>query len=379
MRFFPLVWAGLWRKPVRTVLTATCIVIAFVLLGLLQGVNAGFERAIARANRNALVVQARIPGGDPMPISFVDKIARISGVTDVAPRSYFYYSHGEAEGVGALATEPAVFFRLMTAYVATAESLDKMRSTRSGMLATGPLLEALHWRVGDTVTVGSEMLKTDGSGAWAFTIVGMIETPEAKMPAYLSIINYDYFDQYRFENRSTADAFYVRIADSTKAVTMSKAIDRFFANSSHETRTRSQQARAESAAKQMGDVKFFTNAIMGAVLFTLAFLTGNTLRQQLQDRSREFAILKSMGYAGGHVLGVTLAEALLLYIPPALLGLGIARLLAPLWAESFGRILVSPAVAIAGLICAAGLAFIGAILPAANLARMPVVFALGRR
>src|SRR5687768_13490603 len=106
MRFLPLVWVGLWRRPVRTVLTAICIVIAFVLLGLLEGVNAGFQRAIAHANRNALVVQTRVRGGAPMPISSVEEIRRVPGVTDVAPRSYFYYSHGEAEGVGALATSP---------------------------------------------------------------------------------------------------------------------------------------------------------------------------------------------------------------------------------------------------------------------------------
>jgi putative ABC transport system permease protein len=379
MRFLPLVWVGLWRRPVRTVLTALCIVIAFVLLGLLEGVNAGFQRAIAHANRNALVVQTRVRGGAPMPISSVEEIRRVSGVTDVAPRSYFYYSHGEAEGVGALATRPEVFFRLMTAFVTTSESLDAMRSTRSGMLATVPLLEALHRKVGDTVTVRSEMLKIDGSGAWTFNIVGVIEVPEAKAPAYLSVINYDYFDQYRVKNRSTADAFYVRINDPTKAVITSKAIDRIFANSSHETRTRSQQARAESAAKQMGDVKFFTNAIMGAVLFTLAFLTGNTLRQSLQDRSREFAVLKAIGYSGGHVLGLAFAEALLLYLPPALLGLGIARLLAPLWIEAFGSIVVSLEVAVAGLFCAACLAFVGVVLPAWSLSRMPVAFALGKR
>lgn len=379
MKFFPLVWAGLWRKPVRSFLTAICIVIAFVLLGLLQGVNAGFDRAIANANRNTLVVQTRVRGGANMPISSIDEIRKISGVKEVAERAYFYYTQGDADGVGALATVPDVFFRLMTAFVATKEGLDAMRSTRSGMLVTVPLLEALHWKIGDTVTVRSQMLKTDGTGDWTFKIVGTIATPQSNAPVWLSVINYDYFDQNRVDNRDTAEVFYVRIDDPTKAVVTSKAIDRIFANSSHETRTRSQQARAESAAKQMGDVKFFTNAIMGAVLFTLAFLTGNTLRQSLQDRSREFAVLKAMGYSGGHVLSLAFAEALLLYLPPALLGLGIARLLAPLWQEVVGRIVVSPGVAAAGLICAASLAFMGAALPASRLSRMPVAHALGKR
>jgi putative ABC transport system permease protein len=123
-------------------------------------------------------------------------------------------------------------------------------------------------------------------------------------------------------------------------------------------------------------VRLFTNAIMAAVLFTLAFLTGNTLRQSLQDRSREFAVLKVLGYSGNHVLSLAFAEALMLYLPPALVGLGLARLLAPLWKEDFGSIVVSPGVAMMGLSCAAILAFVGAALPVWNLARVPVAGAL---
>jgi putative ABC transport system permease protein len=371
--------SGLRRKPIRTFLTAFAILIAFVLLGLLQGVNAGFRRAIAQANRNVLVVQTRVRGGAPMPVSSVDQILNVPGVKEVAQRSYFYYSHGDADGVGALATVPDAFFRLMTTFVATKESIDAMRATRNGMLVTVPLMEALHWKVGDNVTVRSEMLNTEGTGAWAFQVVGTITTPQARAPSYVSVINYDYFDQYRAKDRNTADAFYVRIDDPTKAVATSKAIDRIFANSSHETRTRSQQARAEAAAKQMGDVQFFTNAVMCAVLFALAFLTGNTLRQSLQDREPEFAVLKAVGYSRTHVLGLSFAEALVLYLPPAVLGLGIARLMAPLWKEAFGSIVVSPDVAVAGLCCAVGLALLGAALPSLSLSRTPVAFALARR
>jgi hypothetical protein len=55
MKFLPLVWAGLWRRPVRAILTGLCIAIAFLLLGLLDGVNAGFAKAIADAHRDLLV------------------------------------------------------------------------------------------------------------------------------------------------------------------------------------------------------------------------------------------------------------------------------------------------------------------------------------
>jgi putative ABC transport system permease protein len=375
LKFFPLVWAGLWRRPVRSILTGICIVIAFVLLGLLQGVNAGFDRAIAGSDRDMLTTRPRVRGGAHMPISAMDEIRKIPGVKDVTLRAYFQGLRGEDEGIAAIATEPDVYFRLLP-IVPTKEGLAAMRTTRNGMLVTVPLLEQWGWKIGDTVTFDSPTQKTDGTNKWAFRIVGTIDTPR---PGYFGIINYDYLNESRVEDRNTAEQFYTRIDDGTKAVATSAAIDRLFANSSHETTTMSRQAGAERQAKQMGDIKFVSNSIMAAVLFTLAFLTGNTLRQSLEDRSREFAVLKAVGYSGAHVLALAFGEALLLYLPPALLGLGIARLLAPLWRESFGSIFVSPAVAVAGVLCAICLAFIGAALPASSLSRMQVAFALGKR
>jgi len=378
MKLFPLVWAGLWRRPLRSILTCGCIAIAFLLLGLLEGINAGFAKAIAEAHRDLLATYTRVRGGAPMPISAMAKIQSISGVVDVAPRAYFLGSFGEAvpnNMVAALATDPDGFFRIRPGFLVTKEGLSAMHQNRAGMLATPGLLRWFGWKVGDAVTLRSQILKTDGSAEWVFYIVG---TPEAisDPSATLGIVNYAYLDESRVRDRGTAEMFYERIADPTKAVATAAAIDRIFANSSHETRTRSDQERAQFQAKQMGDVRFFTNAIMGAVLFTLAFLTGNTLRQSIHERIPEFALLKALGYTDSHVLSLALAEALLLYIPPAVLGLLLAYLAAPLAKEDIGSIVVSPAVALAGLACAGLLAIVGVAPPALSLSRMSVTRAL---
>jgi putative ABC transport system permease protein len=382
MKFLPLVWAGLWRRPVRTILTGLCIAIAFLLLGLLDGVNAGFAKAIADAHRDLLVTNTRVRGGGQMPISAMTTIQNIPGVKDVAPRAYLMGSYRDPAAknmVGAIATQPELFFGLRPFFSVTRENLDAMRETRAGLLATPALLNDFGWKVGDTVTLHSQTLKTDGSRDWAFHIVGTFDSIKDPGRASFGIINYAYLDEYRVENRGTAETFYVRIADPTKAIATAAAIDQIFANSSHETRTRSDQERAEYQAKQMGDVEFFTNSIMGAVLFTLAFLTGNTLRQSLHERIPEFAVLKALGYSNGRVFSLGVAEALLLYLPPAVLGLVLAYLLAPLAKENIGAIVVSPAVATAGMLCAGLLAVIGAALPARRLARMSVAAALGKR
>jgi putative ABC transport system permease protein len=383
MKFLPLVWAGLWRRPARTIFTALSVTIAFLLFGLLQGVNAGFTRAIARAHRESLVVNTRVRGGVPMPIASMEQMKRIPGLKEVAPRAYFT---GNARGadpgnyLAALATVPDIFFHVTAANIFTSkEALAAMRTTRSGMLVTPPLLEQYGWKIGDTVPLQSDILKTDGSKTWTFQIVGTMQTPNAVTKSYFAVINYDYFNSYRVENRDTAEMFYVLIADPTKAIATGAAIDRIFANSSHETHTRSMQERAEYQAKQMGDVGLFTDAIMIAVMFTLAFVTGNTLRQSLQQRTPEFAVLKTVGYGSGGILLLAFTEALFLCLPPAMLGLALAYAIAPLAREDIGSIVISPTVVIGGLTCAALLALLGSALPAARLARLSIVSSLGRR
>jgi putative ABC transport system permease protein len=382
MKFLPLVWAGLWRRPTRTVLTALSIVVAFLLLGLLEGVNAGFEQTIAETHREFLVTSTRVRRGGQMPLGAMDKIRSIGGVEEVIPRAYFMGSDREPAArytVAALATEPARFFSMQPALIVSPESLEAIRTNRAGMLSTPAMLDYFGWKVGDRVNLRSDIVRTDGTRQWTFDIVGTFAPKRNPESAYFGVINYAYLDESRVENRGTAEIFYIRIADPTKAVASAAAIDRIFANSPHETRTRSQQERAELRAKQIGDVRFFTNAIMGAVLFTLAFLTGNTLRQSIQERIPEFAVLRALGYADGSVLRLAYAEALLLYVPPAIAGLVLALVLAPFAKLDFGRIVVSPEVALVGLGCASLLALLGVAVPAFNLARMPVVAALYRR
>jgi putative ABC transport system permease protein len=358
------------------------VLVAFLLFGLLQGVNAGFARSIANAHREFLVVDTRVRGGGMMPIAAIAQIKAIPGVLEVAPRGYFT---GTSRGVdphtylAALATVPDVFFDVAPQFLISKETRAAMRNIRSGIVMTPPLLEQFGWKIGDTIPLQSDIAKTDGSKTWTFQIVGTFDTPQAANKAYFAVINYDYFNEARADNRDSAEIFYIRIADPTKAIATGRAIDRIFANSSHETRTRSMLQRAEFQAKQMGDVSHFTDAVMIAVIFTLAFVTGNTLRQSFEHRRPEFAVLKTLGFGSARVLSLAFAEALLLCVLPALIGLALAFLLAPVVRKDVGTLVVSPTVVLSGVLCAATLALLGAAVPAAGLARTSIITSLGRR
>jgi putative ABC transport system permease protein len=379
MNYLSLVWAGLWRRPARTVFTVLSITIAFLLVGLLQGVNAGFAEVIAAARRDLMTTDARVRGSPPMPIAMMEKIANIPGVAEVVPRAYFTGVLRPPYDVAAIATVPDRFFALRPGLAATPEGLQAMQAVRSGMLATPALLKVNEWKLGDKVTLRSRELKTDGSGDWSFDIVGTFDAVENPNTAAFAIINYAYFDAYRVANRGTAERFYIRIADATRSIATAAAIDAAFANSPYATRTRSDQERAEADTRQMGDIAFFTNSILGAVLFTLLFLTGNTMRQSIHDRIPEFGLLKAVGYSDARVVGLALAETLGLYIVGACFGLSLAAAVAPFARDISETISVSSTVVARAAALAFALAAVSVALPSWRLLRLPVVESLAGR
>ena len=52
------------RRAAIALLATAVVVVAFLLVGLLQGVNAGFEQTIAAARRDLLTTDARVRGSE---------------------------------------------------------------------------------------------------------------------------------------------------------------------------------------------------------------------------------------------------------------------------------------------------------------------------
>jgi len=81
MKFVPLIWSGIWRKPGRTILIVLQVSVAFALFGVLQGMKTGVEEAIARTRADLLLVFPNVFGEPPLPVAYRDRIQAIAGVT----------------------------------------------------------------------------------------------------------------------------------------------------------------------------------------------------------------------------------------------------------------------------------------------------------
>ena len=382
MKYFPLIWAALWRKKTRTIFTLLSIIIAFLLFGMLQGVNAAFKQGVDNANVNRLVVTSRISLTEALPIAQMQQIESVGGVATVAHATWFgAYYQDPKNFIFAVPVDIDRYLKAVPEIQAAPEAIDALRHTRDGILVGLVAAKKYGWKIGDRVPLHSTIWtrKADGQSDWNFEVVGFYDFNGDKNQTDAALFNFDYFDEARAFRRGTVGWWVVSLKDPNQSAELAGAIDKLFLNSADETKTQSEKEFAQSFLKQFGDINFIVKAILFAVFFTLLFLTGNTMMQSVRERIPELAVLKTLGYSDLGVLTLVLVESVLLCLVAAALGLGAAELLFPLLKSVVGEVRLPGSVLVAGTVVALVLAVATGLPPAWRAKRLNIVDALAGR
>ena len=328
MRYLPLLWAGLFRKKTRTVLTLLSIVVAFALFGLLQAVEVAFESGADAADAKRLLTTARYSIIEPLPMAYQRRIEQVPGVVGVAYADWFGAKYqNESNAFPVFAVDPARYLDMYPEFTIDHAQRETFARTRTGAVAGKRLADRFGWRVGQKLPISSEIHpKTDGSMNWEFDLVGIIDAddPAVRGNTDMVLINVAYFDEARQIGRGKTGWYIVRVADSTQARSISATIDGLFTNSPDETKTQPEKEFAIGFAKQIGDIGALVTRILIAVFFTILILTGNTMAQSIRERIPELAILKTLGFSDGKVTALVIAEAVLLLVLGGGIGMGAA-------------------------------------------------------
>jgi len=169
----------------------------------------------------------------------------------------------------------------------------------------------------------------NGSKAWAFDLVGIFDGKDEdwKKRTNLAFIQQDYFDEAnQFGVKGRINFFILRLADGASAEAISRTVDAMFENSADETKTQTEKDFNISFVKQVGDIGLIVRWILFAVFFTLLLVVGNTMAQSVRERIPELAVLKTLGFTDGSVLGLVLAEAFALCLSGGVIGLVLASI-----------------------------------------------------
>jgi putative ABC transport system permease protein len=355
------------------------IIVAFLLFGLLQGIDSAFATIVATGKFDRLFCDGRFR--QPLPLAYKSQIlAAVRGITRITEVTFVpSYVQDQKNFVGVIATNPDIWLAIRPEYAVDQRAVAAQVETRTGALISDWLAEHNGWKVGDQVTVRSRTQQKNGSSDWTFNIVGTIRNTDFDGENRTMLVNFRYIDEGRLTDSGTANRFLLRIDDPKHSAQVAKQIDASFASSAAPTRTQSEQEQAQAQLSTVGDVHFFTRAVIGAVFFALLFVTANTMVESVRERTAEFAVLKTLGYSDSTVLALVVAEGVLLCLIAAALGLAIAAGLFPFASAFIGIKKLPIEVVLSGFTLAAVLALISTLVPALRARRLSVVSALAVR
>lgn len=384
MKYFPLLWAALWRRKPRTIYTGLSIVVSFLLFGLLQAFNAAINSGVEVSGADRLVTTGKYSLTQVLPFSYYQQIQNVEGVAQATHASWFggvYQS--ERNFFAQFPADVESYLDIYPEIVIAPDQRQKLLETRTGAIVARTLADRFGWKIGDRIPIQATIWPlADGSNAWEFELVGIFDarTAAERGQQEMMLFRHDYFDEARKFGRGTVGWFITQVEDPSRMSEVAARIDALFANSPNPVKTQTEKAFNQAFIKQLGDIGFIISSIMGAVLFTLLMLTGNTMMQSVRERVPELAVLKTIGFRDGQVLSLVLAEAGLMCLLSAALGVGLASILIPLMTphlpSGFAGMQLRPTVLLDALLIAAVLALLVGALPALRAMRLDIVNAL---
>ena len=387
MKYFHLIWAALFRRKARTILTLLSVMAAFLLFGLLDAVRVAFNAGSDAAGVDRMIVSSRFSIIQSLPQSLLPRIEAVPGVNTVTWANWFggYYKEPKNQGFN-IAIAPN-FFDVHPEMTVTPEVREAFQRTRTGAVIGEALANRFGWKTGDKVVVTGAIFpdKATGETTWTFDMVGTFTVKEEKLRGMEQqlFFRWDYFDEANAYGSGEVGWIIVKVDDPDQSDSVARAIDAISANSDHETKTQTEQAFNLSFAKQLGDIGLIVSAIMAAVFFTLLLLTGNTMAQAVRERIPELATLKTMGFSDRSVLGLVFAEAVLLIVLGGVLGLGLVALILPGVSAASGGMLQLPPVGAGtwgvGIAMMVVIGVLVGVLPALRAMRLKIVDALAGR
>ena len=378
MKYLRLVLANLGRHKWRTFLTSAGITLALFLFASLRTVVTTLEATAQWGGARRLVTTNATGIVFPLPLAYRERILAIPGVTAVSWANWFGGKYGDNKRFfGQFAVDAKSYLEMYPEMVVADDQKEAFFRDKQAALVGARLLDVFGWKVGQTVTLQGTIFPGD----WVFTIAGVYTPTDKVINDDMMIFRHDYLDE-KIGRAGIAGWYVVQIDDPENAGRVAKAIDDLFRNSTSPTKTGTEQAFNASFATMWGNVSVLMGTIGFAVVFAILMVAANSMMMNARERTREVAVLKTIGFTDRILFGIVMVEAAVVTLSGAAVGLGAAKLLyqagnfnaagfLPGFQVTNGTLLVGAGIALL-LMLASGL------VPAYRAARLPIVVALRR-
>jgi putative ABC transport system permease protein len=365
-----------FRNKRRSLLTMVSISFSLLLLTLMMSIWRTFyiDQGPPNASKT-MITRDRVSLAFFLPAYYRDKIRTIPGVVAVAPMTYFgnvYKDDRATNSFAQVVTDPDEYLKVAPDKIVPPDQLLAWQRDRTGAMVDIELAKKFGWKIGDHLVLQSPYFPVHPE-----VTIRAIYTVDP--PVHALYFNTKYLEESVDWFKGQAGWYATQVATPGDVAPVSKAIDEMFRNAPQRTKTESQQAFRLSFVSSLGNVKAFILSICGAVVFAILLVSGNTMAMSIRARTREVAVLKTLGFTRRRVLSMFVGEAVALSIAGGILGvLGATFLIRALTHSSVaigiptGMKVTIPTMCVS-LLVAATVGFISGCLPAYTASRTNIV------
>jgi putative ABC transport system permease protein len=376
VKFLPLVLANLGRHKRRVFLTISSVALALFLFASLRTVVTTLARSAQFGSARRLIVQNATGLVFPLPLSYGNRLKADKGITQVSWANWFGGRYGDGKRFFAqFAIDPTSYLSMYPEISVPEDQKQAFLRERSSAMIGRRLLDVFGWKLGQNVTIQGTIFPGD----WTFTIRAVYTPTDPVINDDVLFFHHDYLEE-KIGRPGIAGWYVVEISDPSNAAGMAKMVDDQFRNSNAPTKTGTEQAFNASFATMWGNVSLLMGTIGMAVVFAILLVTANAMMMNARERTKEVAVLKTIGFGNGRLFSMVMLEAGIITVIGAIIGLGGAKLLykttnfnaagfLPGFDVTTDTLLMGAAIALL-LMLASGL------VPAIRAARLPVVQAL---
>ncbi len=307
-----------FRNKRRSILTLLSIGFSLLLLTLMASIWRTFYIDVgAPDSARRVITRDRVSLAFFLPAYYREKIRSLPGVVAVAPMTWFggRYKDDRPENFFAqLATDPDEYMKVASDKIIPPEQVVAWQRDRSGALVDVTLANKYGWKIGDKIILLGTIFPVNPE----LTIRGIYHRDPPQNALYF---NAKYLEEAVPWFKGQAGWYSTQLANPDDVARVSGEIDDMFRNSPEQTKTESEKAFQLSFVATLGNVKAFILGICGAVVFTILLVSANTMAMSVRSRTREIAVLKTLGFTRQRVLSLFVFEAVALAVAGGVLGI----------------------------------------------------------
>ncbi|MDA8387836.1 MAG: FtsX-like permease family protein [Nitrospiraceae bacterium] len=318
-----MVFKNVFRHKLRTALTVLGITIAILAFGMLRTIIRAWYAGAEASSSTRLITRNAVSLAFFLPISYKDKIRQVPGVKEVG---YSYWFGGiykdEKNFFPTFATEAKAAMDLFPEFILPPDEKAAFLRDRKGAIVGIKTAERFGWKVGDIVTLRGTIFPGD----WDFIIRGIYRGAQKGTDETQFIFHYAYLNEslkktapYRADR---VGWFIEGVERPEMAADAAVAIDKMFKNSLAETLTETEKAFQLSFISMTEAIIVVIRLVSLIVIFIIMSVMANTMAMTARERTREYAVMKTLGFGGWHITALIFGESL--FIAAIGTGAGIA-------------------------------------------------------